>query len=242
LPALLSNTKAVIAISESTKEDIIQFLKYPDEKIHVIYNGYDPAKYFVADDNSDLFFKKYGFKKYFLAVGPNYPHKNFEFLLNAYQQLSIDERNVYPLIIAGGKEPYLTSVKQLIQHLGLQKNVHYIGYVPEELMPAMYREAFALIFPSLYEGFGMPPLEAMACGCPVIASNTSSLPEVCGDGALYIDPTDQSSLLTAMESLISNQLLYNELKEKGLKQASKFSWEKTASALKSLLENKIFLT
>lgn len=242
LPQLIAKSKAIIAISQSTKTDIVNLLNCPEEKIHVIHNGYDPHRYNISENNDDAFCKEYGFKNYFLAVGPNYPHKNFEFLLNVYNKLSFEVKEQFPLVIAGGKQPYLNAIKQFSAKLNLQKHVHFVGYVSEDLMPAMYREAFALIFASLDEGFGMPPLEAMACGCPVIASNSSSIPEVCGEAVLYIDPTKESSLTEAIHQLTRNKALYNELREKGVRQAQKFSWRKTAESLKSLLDDKIFNT
>lgn len=240
LPYLVSRAKFIIAISETTKNDIIHFLKCPEEKIHVIHNGYDENVYHPINYNQQLIEKKYGFVNYFLAVGPTYAHKNFEKLITAYNKLSPVEKIQNPLIIAGGKNPYLKNLKELVTCLRLTKHVHFLDYVPENLMPSLYREAFALIFPSLYEGFGMPPLEAMACGCPVITSSTSSLPEVCGNAVLYIDPAREDSITTAIRKLTNDSRLYDELKTKGLLQAKKFSWNKTAQTLKTLLENNTY--
>ena len=238
LPHLASKAKIIIAISETTKKDIIHFLKCPEEKIQVIHNGYDENVYFPIDENCKVILNEYGFENYFLAVGPTYAHKNFEKLIAAYNNLSSIERQRNPLVIAGGKYPYLNVLKQLVAKLKLEEHVHFLGYVPDSFMPSLYREAFALIFPSLYEGFGMPPLEAMACGCPVITSNTSSLPEVCGDAVLYINPAEESSITAAMRALTNDNPFYKKLIVKGLLQAKKFSWNKTAQALKTLLDNK----
>ncbi len=160
-------------------------------------------------------------------------------MLQAYSQLNNSTKEQHPLLIAGGKRKYLNHLKIISKNLGLEKHVLFAGYVPIELMPSLYREAFALIFPSLYEGFGIPLLEAMACGCPVITSETSSMPEVCGDAALYFNPLDKKSITIAFNKLIADPILQNELREKGIKRARNFSWKNTAVSVKKIIENKI---
>ena len=236
LPYLVSKAKLIIAVSETTKKDIIHFLKCPEEKIRVIYNVYDHKRYFMIKENTSLIFKEYGFSNYLLAVGPTYSHKNFETLLEAYNELSDTVKEQYPLVIAGGKKKYEDHLKQYVKKLGLEKNVHFLGYVPIHLMPSLYREAFALIFPSLYEGFGIPLLEAMACGCPVLTSNTSSMPEVCGDAVIYFDPLDKYAITASIEKIITDNDFRGELKKKGLIQCAKFSWQQTAESLKIIIE------
>jgi glycosyltransferase involved in cell wall biosynthesis len=236
LPFLISKAKLIIAVSEATKLDIIHFLKCPEEKVQVIYNGYDHTRYHMTEKNEQLIRQQYGVSNYLLAVGPTYPHKNFELLINAYNELNDSIKKQYPLVIAGGKKDYLNFLKQCVKELKLEDNVHFLGYVPIQLMPSLYREAFALVFPSLYEGFGFPLLEAMACGCPVIVSNTSSMPEVCGDAAIYFDPLDKYSIISSVEKLISDKNLRTQLQEKGLIQSKKFSWTQTAQTLKTVIE------
>ena len=241
LPFILSRTKCIITISETTKKDIVEYLKYPKENIHVIYNGYDASKYYLNNDESKKILHQYGVKNYFLAIGPTYPHKNFEKLLLAYHKLSPIEKIKHPLVIVGGKQPYLTLLKDLVLKLKLNDNVHFLHYVPEELMADMYRSAFALVFPSLYEGFGLPPLEAMACGCPVLASNTPAVKEVCEQAALYMDAYNEKSITASLKKIISEIALPQILREKGLVQAQKFSWTNAAESLKTLIEEKIHL-
>lgn len=236
LPFIISRVKLVIAVSEATKKDVLHFLKCPAEKVQVIYNGYDPSVYHQGQSENEIY-KKYSLKNYFLAVGPTYPHKNFEFLIQAYHALGENVRKEYPLVIAGGKKKYLAKLKRLVSDLKLEKEIHFLGYVPTELMPPLYREAFLLIFPSLYEGFGFPLLEAMACGCPVITSQNSSMPEVCGQAALYFDPINKKSLLDAISQIVQNDSLRNELRRKGLHQAQRFSWENSASEWKKVVDN-----
>jgi len=235
LPLIVSRVKLVIAVSEATKKDVLRFLKCPSEKVHVIYNGYDPSHYHQVQNEHQIF-EKYSLKNYFLAVGPTYPHKNFEFLIQSYNHLDATVRKEYPLVIAGGKKRYLARLRQLVSDLGLNDQIHFLGYVPSALMPALYREAYLLVFPSLYEGFGFPLLEAMACGCPVVTSNVSSMPEVCGEAALYFDPVNKTSLCDAIVQVISDEDLRIELSKKGLVQAKKFSWEDSAKHWKTIVD------
>ena len=240
LPFLISRARLVIAVSETTKKDIVRFLKCPEEKIRVIHNGYDPACYHPSPANKGLIQQAFGYSNYLLAVGPTYPHKNIEILIHAYEALDKETRKNHPLLIAGGKKAYTDQLKERVEAAGLSEDVHFPGYVPASLMPALYQEARALFFPSLYEGFGIPLLEAMACGCPVVVSDTSSMPEVCGDAALYFDPRDQYSITAAMRRILSDEELRNDLREKGLARAGQFSWEKTAIAVKSLLDSHFY--
>jgi glycosyltransferase involved in cell wall biosynthesis len=203
----------------------------------VIHNGYDDDRYFPVEEKHKKISTAYGLENYFLAIGPTYLHKNFELLIEAYDKIGTDYKKRHPLLIAGGKEKYLSVLKKLVKKLGLEDSIYFTGYVPIELMPALYREAYALVFPSLYEGFGIPLLEAMATGCPVITSNTSSMPEVCGDAVLYFDPGDQSLLTASMQLLITDTTLHNELKKQGLEQAKKFSWKKMAGSFNNIIDN-----
>lgn len=240
LPFIVRRAALVIAISEATRQDIIHFLGCPEEKIHVLHNGYDPSEFNPGDAPSTLVQERYDVRNYWLIVGPSYEHKNIDLVLRAYRELPVARREEHPLVIVGGRSRYLGRLKELAATLGINRHVHFLGYVPQRLMPAVYREAFALVFPSLFEGFGFPLLEAMACGCPVISSNTSSMPEVCGEAALYIDPTEQRSLLQAMTTLADNADLRQHLIDKGLVQAKRFSWSQTAKELKSIVENYLF--
>lgn len=240
LPIMLNRAKYIIAISEATKKDILHFFNCPESKLKVIYNGYDHTRYNITGEEApNQIYHEYGVENYFLAVGPTYPHKNFEMLIRTYRGLSESIKKQYPLVIAGGKKAYVDQLRALVKEFQLETKVHFLGYVPIQLMPALYREAAALIFPSLYEGFGFPLLEAMACGCPVISSNTSSMPEVCGNAAIYFDPLDKSSLASAIEKLVFNEHIKTYLKEQGLEQVKKFSWERTAQSFKNLIDNQI---
>lgn len=239
LPRLLRSTKFIITVSESTKKDIVQFLGYPENKIRVIYNGYDPAQYFFSYEKPDDILKKYGLQDYLLAIGPTYPHKNFERLLEAYSRLPASTRKKHPLAIAGGMKKYISVLKLSSAKLGIASDAHFLGYIPQHLMRSLYREATMLVFPSLYEGFGFPLVEAMACGCPVACSHTSSMPEVCENAALYFDPLDTHSMFGAIHQLLRDAGQRQHLTRKGLERAKHFSWEKSAKTLKSLIDEEL---
>jgi glycosyltransferase involved in cell wall biosynthesis len=240
LPYLVSKAKLIIAVSETTKKDIVHFLKCPEDKVKVIYNGYDEALYNNDTETiQEKIFKEYGVQNYFLAIGPTYPHKNFELLIDAYNEFDVNIKTQFPLVIAGGKNNYLNTLKQYVKEKNADSHIYFIGYVPASLMPALYKESYTLVCASLYEGFGFPLLEAMACGCPVITADISSMPEVCGNAALYFDPYNKQSLQVQLQNIVTDKKLYDDLKAKGLEQAKKFSWSKTVNQLKLIIEETI---
>ncbi len=238
LPFYIKRAKIIITISENTKKDIVHFFDCPSEKIKVLHNGYDETLFTYDGKLSNIITKEFGVKNYLLAVGPTYSHKNFELLIQVYHELPDTYQEQRPLVIAGGKEPYLQYLKNLVSKSG-NKNIHFLGYVPLRLMPYLYREAFAFIFPSLYEGFGIPLLEAMASGCPVIASDASSVPEVCEDAVVYFNPLEKSFLAEAIKRVSDNEILRNELRRKGLTQVKKFSWMRTAETFNSIIDTSL---
>jgi len=204
----------IIADSDATKRDIIELLKIPAEKIRTIYLAAGSEYVDYDFKNLGLVKEKYKLDKpYILAVGTNEPRKNQNRLALAFKQLNLKD---YDLVVVG---KYGWGDQELL------KNVRSLGFVPQEDLPAIYAGASLFVYPSLYEGFGVPILEAMSVGCPVVTSNVSSLPEVGGDAALYFDPLNiddiASKIITALDS--------KGLKEKSLAQSKKFSWEKTAS-------------
>ena len=165
-------------------------------------------------------------RSYLLALGSLEPRKNLERLLYAWSLLETDLPSDIWLVVAGGKgEPH---VFQDVSFKTFPSRVFFTGYVHDENLPALYSGAQAFIYPSLYEGFGLPPLEAMACGTPVIVSNATSLPEVVGDAGLYVDPFNVESIADAIKKIASDQNLREKLSQKGLKRSKLFSWEKTA--------------
>jgi len=178
---------------------------------------------------------RYGLpERFILYVGTIEPRKNLTTLLEAYAALTSRVSNLqYPisnihLVIAGRKGWLYEGFFRRLRELGLEREVVFPGFVPDEDLPALYSAAELFVFPSLYEGFGLPPLEAMACGTPVITSNSSSLPEVVGEVGIMVEPRDVRALAEAMELVLTDEGKRREMREKGLRQAARFSWKRTA--------------
>lgn len=227
MPRFLRAADAVIAVSECTKRDAIRFYRIPEEKITVIYEGVNPRFRPASPETIAAVRARYGLpERFILYVGTIEPRKNLTTLLEAFHHLlaTYDLR----LVIVGKKGWLYERFFRRLRELGLENRVLFTGYVPDEDLPAIYSAADLFVFPSLYEGFGLPVLEAMACGTPVICSNTSSLPEVAGDAALLVDPTDARALTGAMEQVLTNERLWATLRAKGMERARGFTWEKAA--------------
>jgi len=217
---LLSKANFIIAISNNTKNDLIKFYNIPDEKIKVVYLAASVNKQMAVDkEKLDLP------EKYILYVGKRDYYKNFNKFLIAVEPLLINNPELYLIAAGGGKfnneELKLFESKKLLNKI-LYRNAD------DSFLASLYSNAAAFIFPSLYEGFGIPALEAMNCGCPVIMSNTSSLPEVGGDAAIYFDPTNTDDMRHKIEAVIFSNDLRNNIVKKSEKQRQKFSFEKTA--------------
>lgn len=216
----------IIAVSNTTKKDLMNYLKLPSEKIAVVYEGVDhdtfkPVKRRLIDE------------PYILYVGSEHPRKNLTRILAAFKKVKQDPRfkdlKLVKVGEAGGREADFRSMTlKAIERLKLKDDVIFVGKVAKEDLPAYYSHAECFVMPSLYEGFGLPLLEAMACGCPVITSNISAPPEVTADAALHVNPRCVEDIASAIISVLSNDELRCELKIKGLKRAKEFSWEKTA--------------
>jgi glycosyltransferase involved in cell wall biosynthesis len=221
----------VIVDSNNTKNDCIKYLGIPEEKIKVIYLAAD--KIFKPNkdkENLQEYLKnKYEVKfPFILCVGTLEKRKNIPNLIKAFNKIKKTLKN-YQLVIIGNKGWKYKSIFNTLNELNIKDDVIFTGYVPNEDLVKFYNTADLFVYPSIYEGFGLPPLEAMACGCPVITANTSSLPEVVGKAAITIDPYNVNELSCAMYKILINENLKTELSRKSLSQAKKFSWEKTAS-------------
>ena len=232
VPISARKANLVIADSQNTKNDIIKYLHMPENKIEIIYPGVGDE--FKNADDTELLkdvLKKYGLigGKYVLYVGTMEPRKNVVTLLKAYRCFLDSYQMKCCLVIAGEKGWLYEEIFEILERLTLRPNVIFTGRVLDEELPYLYKGAGLFVYPSLYEGFGLPPLEAMASGTPVVTSNTSSLPEVAGDAALMVSPIDVDGLAGAMFRVLSDENLRKELIEKGLERASKFSWEETAA-------------
>jgi len=215
----------IIAISESTKKDIIDHAGISGDRISTIYQGVDHEVYYPRK-------ARISGSGYVLFVGAEEPRKNFIILLEAFSILKKAEGFESLKLIGIGHtrdEKYRRAVLEAIDRLGLRDHVVSIDYLLNgEELATYYSNAACFVLPSLYEGFGLPALEAMACGCPVITSNTTSLPEVVGDAGILVDPYNIQGLADALKLVLTNSGFRQEMVEKGLAQAKKFTWEKTA--------------
>lgn len=221
-------SKAIITDSNDSKRNIIAALGLPEKKVTVIYLGIDDG-FKILDDHSFLnsVRLRYGLpEKFMLSVGTIEPRKNLPFLIRAYRQMRHANQTQLGLVIVG-RTGWKSGALQ--GDLGGEaENIVLTGFVPGADLVALYNLAEVFVLPSLYEGFGFPPLEAMACGCPVIASNRGSLPEVVGDAALLIDPTCQDSLVAAIRAVEADSTLREDLARRGFERVERFSWRSAA--------------
>ncbi len=230
IPVAARNADFIITSSEFAKNEIVDRYGTPEERIAVIPIAYNSHCRVIGPDSETVRVKeKYSLPdRYILYVGTIQPRKNLNLLIRSYSMLRKGGKIEQKLVIAGRKGWLYSSLFKLIEELGLKDDVVFTGFVPDEELPYVYNGADLFVYLSLFEGFGIPPLEAMACGVPVICSNTTSLPEVVGDAGILVDPTDGKAVEKAILTVLENPLLQEEMVEKGLRQAAKFSWERTA--------------
>jgi glycosyltransferase involved in cell wall biosynthesis len=235
----------VLADSQATRRDLVYHYSIPDSKIAVVYPGRDETLAPVTDlALLSAVRARYGLAgPYLLYVGTLHPRKNLVRLVEAFGSLlrsSADGPRAptagLQLVLAGKKGWLYDDILDQVRKLGLSDRVVLTGYVPDADLPALLSGALAFVFPSLYEGFGLPLLEAMACGTPVICSNASSLPEVAGDAALLVDPTDTEALAEALAHLLADEGLRRALVERGFRQMQRFSWRRCAEETLHVLE------
>lgn len=222
----------IVADSQSTKRDIINFLGVPESKITVIYAAADGEYRPITEDRSlKAVQEKYSLDGPFLLfVSTIEPRKNLPTLLRAFRRLLDDYKLDVKLTVVGQRGWFCGEVFAVTESQNLSENVAFLGHVPMEDLVLLYNAAQALVHPSYYEGFGLPPLEAMACGTPSIVANVSSLPEVVGDASLLIAPDDVEGWTVAMWRVLTDNSLRSELSAKGLTRAQLFSWKKAAQA------------
>lgn len=226
----VQNADLVIADSSNTKKDLVELLMVPEDKIRVILLGVDDS--FHPIDDGDLIHsirEKYRLENdYILHVGTLQPRKNLVRLIEAFHQIQQNGSIDCQLVLAGGKGWMYDEIFQKVSVLGLESKVVFTDYISEEDLLVLMNGAAVFTLVSLYEGFGLPPLEAMACGTPVIVSNISSLPEVVGDAGILVNPYDVDEIARAIHEVLVNERLREEMRVKGLERAKQFSWEKTA--------------
>lgn len=226
----LKNANKIIAVSKTTKKDIMHEYSIPDEKISVVYNGYDHLPIRLTATSGEKI------NPYFLYVGTIQPRKNLSLLITAFSQF-YSTHPEFKLILAGKKGWLYEKIFKQVAFLGMTNCVNFPGFVSEEEKNNLYKGAAAFILPSLYEGFGIPLLEAMAHDCPVISSFSSSLPEVGGEACLYFDPKNSEDLMEKMTSLVTNKELRADLIVAGRKRIEAFSWEKTGKNTLHILQS-----
>lgn len=229
----------IVTDSEFSRSEIIKYYPEFSEKIRVVPCGVDTEKFHPETDPDKIaaMRNKYGIpKNYFLYLGTLEPRKNLERLIDAYAQFAGKQADTPALVLAGGKGWLYDGIFAKVKALGLQDNVLFTQYIDSADMCALMSGALAFTFPSIYEGFGMPPLEAMACGTPVLVSDAASLPEVTGDCAVIVKPDDTDSIANGLERLYLDENLRRRLSAEGLERAKLFSWERSAQMLYAIYE------
>jgi glycosyltransferase involved in cell wall biosynthesis len=226
----------VLTVSETSKRDILRYFRVPERKIDVIYNAIDerlgetPTEEEVARVR-----ERYQLNDPFvLYTGNIKPHKNLERLIEAFNTLRRGGLDQVKLLIIGDEISKYATLRRAVHRYKLHKHVRFFGFVSDKTLASLYRLASVFVFPSLYEGFGLPPLEAMAAGTPVITSNVSSLPEVVGDAAILIDPYDPDSIADAMRRVLTDPALREELRERGLARVHEFSWDRSVGRVREI--------
>ncbi len=226
----IHKASCVVAISHTTRNDLIELMNVSPQKIKVIYNGVNPFFRIIDDINFlEQVSQKYCLpKKFLLFVGLFSPRKNIAGILRAFSILKNKYQIPHQLVMVGEKGWLYQDDLKLVHSLDLEKKVFFTGYVEDEDLPAVYNLADAFIFPSLYEGFGLPVLEAMACGTPVVTSNISALPEVVGPAGILVNPHNHEEIASGVYRLLSDRKLSSELVKAGLERSRQFTWENAA--------------
>ena len=234
-------SKKIIAVSASTKSDLLEILKVPEHKVDVIHEGLDEI-YFngsLSNTRSDFFNKNFALNdgaEYFLFIGERRPHKNLVRLIEAFFIFKQRAPNKIKLVIGGKKYASYDEPERKVQELNLTNEVIFLGYIPEDDLQLLYKNARCFIFISIYEGFGIPILEAMACGTPIITSNISAMPEVAGEAALTVNPYNVDEIAEVMHQLTCDSNMSQRLVDTGLKRVKNFSWNNAAEKTLELYE------
>jgi glycosyltransferase involved in cell wall biosynthesis len=232
VPRSVARADHILADSTATKHDLIALYRTPPEKITVLLSGVE-ARFTPADGPAQAAVRaryRIGAVPYLFTVGTVQPRKNYARLIAALARLRAGGRDL-ALVIAGGRGWLEDPIYAAVEAHGLSDSVHFIGFADDADLPALYTGAAATVFPSLYEGFGLPVLEAMACGSPVVTSNCSSLPEVAGDAALLVDPLDEAAIADATARVLDDAALRERLIARGRERAAAFTWARAAEQL-----------
>jgi len=228
----------ILTVSESSKRDILRFVDTEPEKIDVIYNAYDD-RFAIDPREEDVVRVRERFQlesEFVLYAGNVKPHKNLERLIEAFHLVRKRGLDHLKLVMIGDEISKYTALRRAVHHHQLHKYVRFLGYLPEVTLAVMYRLAGVFVFPSVYEGFGLPPLEAMASGTPVVTSNVSSLPEVAGDAAVLVDPYDPRAIADGIYRVLTDEQLRRDLRRKGVARAGMFSWEQSVRRVRAIYD------
>jgi glycosyltransferase involved in cell wall biosynthesis len=232
LPAIIKGSTAVVCISEFTRQEVLErYPSIPEEKLKVIHGGVDLERFHPCSPG--VIKEHYELKDYLLCVGEVRPYKNME---NVFRALELWPDG--PQLAISGKifGAHKAKLENLARSLNIENRVTWLGYVPDDLLPNLYSEAAAFIFPSLYEGFGLPILEAMACGCPTLSSNMASLPEIGGKAAHFFDPMEIGDMAEAIRKVCEDSAYRQKLAQGGPKHAKKYNWESSFKKHMDLFE------
>lgn len=233
----VNRSDAIITDAKSIAKDLIHSYKLDDRKVHTVYPGIPPLKSRLINDET----QKQALTSrnpYFLFVGTVEPRKNFERILKAFALIKPELHNVH-LVVVGCEGWKNKKWSNILKNNSIRSHIIFTGYVPREMLLQYYRNALCLLYPSIYEGFGFPILEAMSCGTPVITGNTSSMPEVAGDAAILVDPYDIQAISKAMLTVMENKILRDRLSKKGCERIKRFDWRQTAVETMRLFESVI---
>lgn len=227
IPLAAQYAAMILTLSEQSKRDIVQQLNVASNKVVVTYPAASPKFRPVSEQEIARVKSQYGLGSFILSVSALEPRKNIRRLLQAFALL---RQSGFPfhLVHAGPPGWFFEDILAEANRLGLQDSVRFLGRVPLDDLVRLYNAASVFVYPSLYEGFGLPVLEAMACGCPVVTSSTSSLPEVAGDAGIMVDPYDIQQLADAIQKVLEDQALAQDMRQRGLKRANLFSWQRCA--------------
>ena len=223
----------ILTVSEASKRDILHFFNVPEDKIVVVYNAID-ERFWHTPHPQDVTRVRERFQldqRFVLYVGNIKPHKNVVRLIEAFHALRRGDLADLKLLIIGDEISKHPGLRRAVHACKLHKHVRFLGYLPDDTLAILYRLASVFVFPSLYEGFGLPPLEAMASGTPVVTSNVSSLPEVAGDAAMLVDPYDTESIVDGIRRVLTDAAFAAELRRRGFLRARDFSWERSVAQI-----------
>ena len=228
----------ILTVSEASKRDIIRCFHVPAEKIVVVYNAIDERfRVTPTDEAVERVRQRYQLDRRFVLYAGNIkPHKNLVRLIEAFADLRRRGFDDVTLLIIGDEISKLPALRRAVHSHKLHKHVRFLGYLPDEMLAILYRLAAVFVFPSLYEGFGLPPLEAMASGTPVVTSSVSSMPEVTGGAAVLVDPYDVDSIRHGIERVLTDPVLCEELRAKGIARSLEFSWEASVARTREIYE------